>query len=283
MHTEGLDAEGYIAREGSLSRVQPEFTAVVDHARTLIADTFDDTRTHSAYLYGSIPRGTATPGTSDLDLLIALHGEPSDHDQLVADTLASDLDTAFGQINGAGIELASTSKLLSDLERYDLGWFVACLCTPLLDDDLADQLPRYRPTALLARETNEDLDQALQRWRHQRSAELTDPQYRRLSRTAARKIVRTGLTLVMPLWGGWTSDLDRSAEIFGHYYPDRAQQMRLVASIARTPATDSTLLDLIIDDLAVWLATEYQAVHGVKTPRTWTSPTQPRPATDTGQ
>jgi len=63
MHTEGLDTEGYIAREGSLSRIQPEFTAVVDRARMLIADTFDAVRMHSAYLYGSIPRGTATLGT----------------------------------------------------------------------------------------------------------------------------------------------------------------------------------------------------------------------------
>ena len=30
---------------------------------------------HSAYLYGSIPRGTAVPGVSDLDVLLALHGE----------------------------------------------------------------------------------------------------------------------------------------------------------------------------------------------------------------
>ncbi len=268
MQAEGLDADGYIAREGSLSRVQPEFATVVDLTRTLIDDTFDTARIHSAYLYGSIPRGTATPGTSDLDLLIALHGEPTDRDRLDADTLAADLDAAFVQIDGAGIELASTTKLLSDMERYDLGWFVACLCTPLLGDDLAGQLPRYRPTALLARETNGDLDQAIQLWCHQRSAGLTDAQYRRLSRTAARRIVRTGLTLVMPRWGGWTSDLDRSAEIFSHYYPDHAQQMRLAASIARTPATDPALLDRIIDELAVWLATEYHAVHGTKTPRT---------------
>lgn len=268
MQVEGLDAEGYIAREGSLNRVQPEFAAVVDRAGTRIADTFDATRMHSAYLYGSIPRGTATPGTSDLDLLIALHREPTDRDRRDADTLSADLDAAFVHINGVGIELASTTKLLSELERYDLGWFVACLCTPLLGTDLAGQLPRYRPTALLARETNGDLDQAIRAWQQQRSAGLTDTQYRRLSRVAARRIVRTGLTLVMPCWGGWTSDLDRSAEIFGHYYPDRAQQMRLAAGLARIPATDPAVLDLIIDDLAVWLAAEYHAVHGAKTPRT---------------
>ncbi|MFB8281173.1 nucleotidyltransferase domain-containing protein [Nocardia colli] len=267
MRLEGLDADGYIAREGSLSRIQPEFADVVNQARTLIAAVFGATRMHSAYLYGSLPRGTAIPGISDLDLLIALRHEPTDRDRVDADRLAADLNAAFCQINGVGIELAATSRLLSDRERYDLGWFVACLCTPLLGEDLAHYLPRYRPTTLLARETNGDIDQAIQLWCQQRSTGLTDAQYRRLNRTAARRIVRTGLTLVMPRWGGWTSDLDRSTEIFAHYYPERAQQMRLAAAIARAPAADPALLDLIIDDLARWLAAEYHAIHGAKTPR----------------
>jgi uncharacterized protein len=268
MRAEGLDADGYIAREGSLSRVQPEFAPVVDHARTSITVAFQTDCTHSVYLYGSIPRGTAIPRTSDLDVLIALHHDPTDLDRADADALATEIDRAFPQINGAGIGLASTTKLLSDLERYDLGWFVACLCTPLLGDDLARQLPRYRPTTLLARETNGDLDQAIRTWRRHPATELTTIQRRRLIRVAARKVVRTGLTLVMPEWGGWTSDLDRSAEVFGHYYPHRAVDMRWAATIARTPTTNPAVLDRLIDDLASWLAAEYTAIHGSKTPRT---------------
>jgi hypothetical protein len=137
----------------------------------------------------------------------------------------------------------------------------------LLGDDLAHQLPRYRPTALLARETNGDLDQAIRTWRRQCATELTNIQRQRLIRAAARRIVRTGLTLVMPKWGGWTSDLDRSAEIFGHYYPRRAADMQWAATVARTPTTHLAVLDRLIDDLASWLAAEYTAVHGTKATR----------------
>ncbi|MFI6060813.1 hypothetical protein [Streptomyces sp. NPDC051286] len=48
------------------------FTPVVETARAGIADASDTTQLHSAYLYGSIPRGTAIPGVSDRDLLPAL-------------------------------------------------------------------------------------------------------------------------------------------------------------------------------------------------------------------
>jgi hypothetical protein len=71
----------------------------------------------------------------------------------------------------------------------------------------------------------------------------------------------------MPRWGGWTSDLDRSAELFAHYYPERAGQMRRAAAIARTPSADPAVLALLIDDLGPWLAAEYTAVHGQKAPR----------------
>ena len=62
------------------------------------------------------------------------------------------------QIDGTGILLSSVSTVRSELERHDLGFFVACLCTPLLGDDLAAHLPAIglipcspaRPTATSA-------------------------------------------------------------------------------------------------------------------------------------
>ncbi|WP_405617566.1 nucleotidyltransferase [Streptomyces sp. NBC_00076] len=267
MSERGLDHEGTIAREGALDRVPAAFIPVVDAARARITEMFDGTRLHSAYIYGSIPRGTAIPGVSDLDLQLALHHEPTEADRAAAEDVEAALDDAFPQINGVGILLTSTRALLSELERHDAGFFLACLCTPLLGPDLAEQLPRYRPTTLLARETNGDLGLVLDRWRTRAAEAATDADRRVLSRGAARRIVRTGFTLVMPRWGGWTSDLDESAAVFGRYYPQRAEQMRIAAVVGRTPSADPAVLSMLIDDLGPWLAVEYTAVHGEKAPR----------------
>jgi hypothetical protein len=267
MRQAGLDQDGYIKREGDLALIPRAFAPVVDAAKTAILETFSGDCLHSGYLYGSVPRGTAVPGVSDLDLLLALRDEPSPADRTVADGLENLLDARFPQINGAGIELASTAALLSDLERHDLGWFVACLCTPLIGADLAPQLPRYRPTSLLAQETNGDLGDLLPRWRGQLSETSTTAGLQALSRRVTRRIVRTGFTLVMPRWGGWTSDLAESCSVFCAYYPARQNQMQAAAEAARTPTADHALLSMLIDDLGPWLADEYLAVHGPKTPR----------------
>lgn len=267
MSQRGLDQDGLIMREGSLSRVPATFAPVIDAARSHITSSFGERRLHSAYLYGSIPRGTATPGVSDLDLMLALHREPAAADRADADAIEAALDHAFTQIDGVGIGLCGVSTLLSELERYDLGFFVACLCTPLLGEDLAARLPCYRPDSLLARETNGDLGLALARWRERAAQAATGTERTSLIRAVSRRIVRTGFTLVMPRWQGWTSDLATSAQVFGHYYPDRAGQMRAAATAARTPAADPAVLDMLIDDLGPWLETEYTATHGQKAPR----------------
>ncbi len=143
------------------------------------------------------------------------------------------LDDEFEQIDGSGTLLVSRAQVLSDLERHDLGWFVACLCTPLLGEDLAGHLPRYRPDSLLARETNGDLALCLPRWRRL-IAEATAPgapagAVRARVRGISRRLVRTGFTLVMPRWDGWTSDLYEMAEAFAAYYPEWGPRMREAA------------------------------------------------------
>ncbi|MFJ3200070.1 nucleotidyltransferase domain-containing protein [Streptomyces sp. NPDC086989] len=266
MERSGLDADGYVEREGSLGRVQDAFAPVVAAARERLGEAYGQ-RLHSAYLYGSVPRGTARPGRSDLDLLLALHHEPAAEDRDTAEVLARGLDEDFAETDGVGVLLYGKDTLLSEQERYDLGWFLACLCTPLLGADLAEHLPRYRPDSLLARETNGDLAALLPRWRARARAASTPAERRRLSRHFSRHLVRTGFTLVMPRWGGWTSDLAESAEIFGTYYPQRAAQMRAAAAVALDPTADPAVLHAYLDDLGPWLADEYTARHGTKTPR----------------
>ncbi|MFJ5305616.1 nucleotidyltransferase domain-containing protein [Streptomyces sp. NPDC088350] len=267
VHRRGLDAEGYIEREGSLGRIPHAFRPVVATARDRLIDVYGG-RLNSAYLYGSIPRGTARVGRSDLDLLVVTRQEPTEEDRDAARSLGEALDKEFPEIDGVGTLLYGRARLLSEPETYDMGWFVACLCTPLLGEDLAEYLPRYRPDSLLARETNGDLALLLPRWRERiATTEDTDEARRPLVRHMSRHLVRTGFMLVMPRWNGWTSDLREMAEAFGTYYPERAQELRTAAVFGCEPRGDAGVLRSYVDDLGPWLADEYARVHGVKAPR----------------
>ncbi|MEU9974075.1 nucleotidyltransferase domain-containing protein [Streptomyces sp. NPDC051014] len=263
----GLDPLGFIEREGSHARVPLVFRPVVAAVRDRLLEVFG-ARLDSAYLYGSVPRGTARTGRSDLDLVVVLRAEPAGGERDTARALGEAVDKEFPQIDGVGILLYSRARVLDERERYDVGWFVACQCTPLLGEDLAEFLPRYRPDSLLARETNGDLADLLPRWRRRiATAGDSEEALRPLVRFMSRHLVRTGFTLVMPRWNGWTSDLREMAEAFAGSYPERGGQLRRAAELGQEPVGDRAVLRSYVDDLGPWLAHEYARVHGVKTPR----------------
>jgi predicted nucleotidyltransferase len=65
---------------------------VVDAALAEMTASFEVGLLHSVCLYGSIPRGTALSGRSDLDLLIALRAQPVDVDRDRAHVIEAVLD-----------------------------------------------------------------------------------------------------------------------------------------------------------------------------------------------
>ncbi len=82
----------------------------------------------------------------------------------------------------------------------------------------------------------------------------------------SRHLVRTGFTLVMPRWRGWTSDLREMAGVFAGYYPRRAAQLRTAAEYGYSPSATRTCCG------RTWTTSgpgspASTRVHGVKTPR----------------
>ncbi|MGW3015721.1 hypothetical protein [Streptomyces longwoodensis] len=68
-------------------------------------------------------------GRSGLDLLVALHEEPTDTDREGLREFERILDTEFEQGDGVATLLYSRARVLSEPERYALPWFITCLCS----------------------------------------------------------------------------------------------------------------------------------------------------------
>jgi hypothetical protein len=68
MDRERLDPDGYIIPEADLGKVQREYLGVPEAAGEMLLEGFGP-RLLSGYAYGSVVRGNAVPGRSDLDLV----------------------------------------------------------------------------------------------------------------------------------------------------------------------------------------------------------------------
>ncbi|MFE7898359.1 hypothetical protein ACFU3E_12745 [Streptomyces sp. NPDC057424] len=119
-----------------------------------------------------------------------------------------------------------------------------------------------------ARVSRSDLARLLPRRRRRiAGAGDTEEARRHLVRFMSRPLVRTGCTVVMPRWNGWTRDLPERAEAFAGYCPERGGQMRAAAALGREPAGEAAVPAPYLGDLGPWLAGEYARVHGVKAQR----------------
>ncbi|QDP95333.1 nucleotidyltransferase domain-containing protein [Microlunatus elymi] len=219
----GLDEHGRIRREGDINRVDAAFAPLVAEAASALRQLLDR-RLHSIYLYGSIPRGTAVVGQSDLDMEVVLHSEPTETDRTAIGRLAAELDQDTDLVNEVGIIVAGRPRLLSAAERYDNAFQISCLCTPLWGPDLADELPDQYPSIELARHITSGTQAAFTRL----TAALNEPTTSRpdfIRQRVGRRITRLAYTCVLFRWPGWTSDPITMQRVITAFYPGHTDEV----------------------------------------------------------
>ncbi len=220
---DGLDQRGRIRREGRLSWIDPVFLPLVSTTEVELRNLFGK-RLHSIYLYGSVPRGTAVQGRSDLDVSVVLHDQPTDTDRASVGHLATELDHHTDLVDEVGITLDAARGLLSPAQRHDGAFHITCLCTPLWGPDLAEQLPEQYPTVDLARDITSGTAAAFSRL----AAALSDPTTSRpdyACQRVGRRIARLAFACVLFRWPGWTSEPAALVEVVRAYYPGRAAEL----------------------------------------------------------
>ena len=174
-----LDHEGYIQPEADLANLQPEYQGLPDATAGLLAGEFGP-RLHSAYLYGSVVRGNAVPGRSDLDVIAVLLAAPADEDRARADRVERALVQRFRVLFSAGVGLTHLQEVRSPAQRYSGRVF-------LRGEDLRPGLPRTKPSAAVAAGFHADTHVVLARAR-QTLGTSTDPEVvRRVCRMASKR------------------------------------------------------------------------------------------------
>lgn len=262
---DGLDAAGRIRREGDLGRVPDEFRPLVERVDAALRQAFGN-RLHSSYLYGSVPRGTAVVGRSDLDVSVVLHDQPTTADRQTAAGIAADLDDR-SIADEIGIIVDSRADIVSADQRYDEAFHISCLCTPLWGPDLAAELPDQYPTRDLAAGIGRAAPEAFQRLGGL-LRDQTQARPDRVRQRVGRRIARHAFASVLHRWPGWTSDPDILVRVVTAFHPDRAEELALAVRLGwgRPPTgqDDQQRAVQLLAGADWWLAEHRRATSGVR-------------------
>ncbi len=234
--------------------LEPPFDAAAADAVQVYVDQIG-ADLDSIYVTGSVARGMARPGESDLNM-IAVTGELVDPDlvrQQWIDNAERELAARHPALRAVELDLWPYFYVFDDPAYFSIGAFILKTHSRCLwGSDLALSLPDYRVTPAIANDDllrlTDDIADALEDIRADASAENAAYWCRRV----ARAVVYSGFGLVQMAEGQHTRDLDLCADCFARHDPQHAEAMQQSLALAQQPLQDAEAARRYFDSLA-WI------------------------------
>lgn len=258
-----IDANGYLVNECDWKNIQSPWLEMVVDLKNGCLEALGD-RLHSLYLRGSVPRGSAILGISDLDSLVIIQNHEATIAEEWRDTLARSLTERYPFCQKIEIAMISASEIQKPGSFWQAILQTQSLC--IYGHNLQPELPRFKPGIALvihAFELANDLAET------QAALRQLSPDHPRFEEEVkawcgwiTRRMVRTGFELVMEAEGTFTRDLYPCYEGFSRHFPAQEPQMRKALELAVQPSANRDGLLLFLSNFGHWLVQQSHQTFG---------------------
>jgi uncharacterized protein len=260
-----LDDEGFIRNDSSPNSVAPEWSGLIAAAvaacRAGLVQDMD-----GCYLTGSVSRGLAVPGVSDLDVIAVTAEGSADADEAWVEEAEVVLQRSFPIAASVGLEVWPIDWLSGETpETWIFPFILKTHSVPLAGNDRAKSIRRYRVEAEIARDDvmqiETDINEAVE------ELERTDDPVRVTywSRRISKNVLRAAFGLVMHDVHRYTRDADLCRAAFVERYPECGEDMATLERIVKgEPVTRADMLALLgrIERWIFPLADQWLDEHG---------------------
>lgn len=195
-------------------------------------------RVDSAYLYGSVARGEAVLGRSDLDVVLVLAGKPALQDDVHIEAARRALESRHPEVLKVDFDVGFLEEVLAPENLHRWGFWLKHHCRCIYGDDLARNLAPFRPSRKIARAVNGDFYDVLDGYARRIRIESDAAAIARLAREASRKLIRATNVLRPVASGSWPESLEDHFALFVETYPQRAQEAAFFRSFAALPENE---------------------------------------------
>ena len=234
----GTDEAGYIINQTSRMHIQVMFRPVIEEVIDLLKKHFGEVL-HSVYVYGSIGRGTAVAGKSDLDLTVIVRKDVQ-IDALKEETQG--LLERHPEIIKVDYDIGMLGTVLSPKNLYEWGFWIRHVCSCINGFDLSHQFPDMKPDVRISHALNRDLSVQL-RMAHEKleAGEMTQMEKRSL----VKRMIRGAYLHVNVKDQSYASTIEDSLSILRLYFPENILIEDLAKSADKMELSDEWLRELL--------------------------------------
>lgn len=253
----GVDDQGFILAVAD-ARLQPAFMPLLnDVCGTLAAQA---PGLDGIYAYGSVARGEARAGVSDLDLTVLLREPPTPAARERLEGLRRVLEARHPDVVKIDLDIGSCAEALDPGQTYRWGFWLRHHCRCLWGEDRSRSFWPFRPSRDIALAMNGDFETVLGGYlaRIGRVGSLRDRWV--LQRAASRKLLRATQVLQDVYCGEWPWSLADHAQLFLRGHPDRAAETSFFLAEAHQPAAGREEFTARLQALVAWMADQHRAI-----------------------
>lgn len=142
--------------------IQSEFEPVLMQVINVFCTEFP-TELHSVYVYGSVAKGTAVIGQSDLDLCVVFV-QPVDDVERKISQIKSDIMALTGFFSKVDVDIGVLQDVLNENNRKSWGAWIKFFCHPLYGDNLSRQFENVEIDRSVILAINQGYDQEIQHY-----------------------------------------------------------------------------------------------------------------------
>ena len=236
------------------------------HFDALLEDVCASLTTHAGhlldgiYLYGSIARGDATPGVSDLDLTLILRQPPTPPQGDALETLRHALQARHPEVIKIDFDIGYRAQVLAPEHLYSWGYWLKHQCRCLWGKDLALHFAPFAPSRAIALAVNGDYAHVLDAYARRLDEAREPATVVRLQREASRKLIRSCNILRQDGDPCWPTSLDQHAALLLQRYPAMQTKMAYFLAQAKPGAAPASGFTPALRQFTQWLARQ-QALY----------------------
>lgn len=249
-----MDSDGFFISPCCSSNINESWQEVIDS--TIAAYRyFLKEQLVSVYVRGSLVRGTAVPGVSDIDTFAVVNASRWQLDLSWIEKAQIRLAQKCSFNTSVEMQVMTLSELKDPKSLEPLGFTLKVLSSCVWGEDVSQTLPKFGLGNYLLKDLVE-LEESLETVLDKVMSLEDDDELVLVCQWIMKVLVRSGYCLVIPQERTFTRDLYPSYMGFKKHYPEQAERMALALQLAIKPSRDKATIIDTLTGLGQWIVTE---------------------------
>lgn len=251
------DADGYIISESDISKINSPWKEAVEEIKEAYINNLGDAL-HSIYVRGTVSRGEAIAGISDIDTFAVLNRAIHKGDRAWFRETAATLEKKYSFCTDIELNLSEYEQVMDEEKGFNDRFLIKTQSACIYGKDLRENIHDFKTDIQTASHFHRDLPFFFEKAIVNMHNNPQPEEVQSWCRWIMKRIIRAAFILVMDKEQKFTRDLYPSYEIFSKYYPEKEPSMKEALNLAINPSGKVEEVESFIKDFGYWVEREIE-------------------------